>query len=180
MVLRRLLALLAMMGGARIVTCGLVPAGAMPPVHWQNLTDPKAPHQPLEAHGQPLLIQARIGMRCRYAFTDIKRRHKVYRIFKSRSSVDYPQWCEDMEAALRRQCGRDELGPDEVEWLRCDTETRDIRWQAGAVAAIKLNVPGDARPRCVARAVKESVPGSEVDWMGQKGCYEAHGFEIEY
>ncbi|KAM4057338.1 hypothetical protein HRG_004157 [Hirsutella rhossiliensis] len=175
--------LLAMVGAGHSVT-GLV----APPRTWADMVhlaknndaDPEAPHEPLSAEGQALLIQARTEMRCRYAFTDLKRTYKIYRIFLGHSMVAYPGWCEAIEAAVRGLCGKDKLGPDEIEWLRCDTDGHDLLWQRGAVATFKLNVPTEVRPRCVTEAVRASVPGSQVGWMGQRGCYEAYGFEIEY
>ncbi|EQL02319.1 hypothetical protein G6O67_003419 [Ophiocordyceps sinensis] len=158
------------------------------PTTWSELLHPdkedvRPSHEPFNAEGQPVSIVSRAEIRCRYAFTNHKRTDKMYRVFLGHSMVPYPAaaWCDVMEAAVQNMCWEgDKLAHERIQWIRCDTDRRDIIWQTGTVAMFKLEVPADSRPKCVADAVRASVPGSDVDWMGKQGCYEAHGFEIEY
>lgn len=55
-----------------------------------------------------------------------------------------------------------------VAWRRCDPDGRDLLWAHGFVATFELHVP------------EKTVPGSLVDYMGHRDCYETYGFELEY
>ncbi|KAF4511242.1 hypothetical protein G6O67_003059 [Ophiocordyceps sinensis] len=174
--------LLAWLLGVEHLVAGLTAAW---PTAWADILHPdkkddKPSHEPFYAKGQPVSIASRAEIRCRYAFTDHKQTDKIYRVFLGHSIVPYPAsaWCNVIKAAVRNRCWEGD-NEQRIQWIQCDINGRDILWQTGTVATFQLEV-ADSRPECVEDAVRASVPGSEVDWMGKPDCYEAHGFEIEY
>ncbi|POR31410.1 Uncharacterized protein TPAR_08375, partial [Tolypocladium paradoxum] len=134
---------------------------------------------PVVADGGVELIPSRVSMRCRYAYMNDSLDLKVYRLFMASRGFRYDDWCETVERYVKAECGA-EVHEEKLQWVRCDADGKDVLWLRGFIATFELHVEESVRPQCVDKALRQTVPGSMIDWMGGTGCYEAYGFEIEY
>lgn len=134
---------------------------------------------PIRADGRLKKLPARVDIRCRYGYINRKKTRKMYRIFLGPRLIRYEDWCVNLERLIEQNCDNEELSKEDVNWLRCDMESKDVLWKRGYAATFQLRARREVNTTCAQMAVEESVPGSIIDWMGQIGCYEASGGEIE-
>ena len=131
----------------------------------------------------PAEIPSRASVRCRWSRV-LKTNQIQYSVFMAPVEEElYPDWCKGFRELLRQHAENDKgdhLEREDVEWLRCDMDTRDkLSHIHGRQATFMLkdsfNQKSDYNTynqRSVARTMAESMPGAVLDWLDWEGCYE--------